>query len=184
MTLLRFHLDCTDCGSIPKGFHTCPWQFLRIATTVYRVACISYFFLRVWESVWVGRAIFPYFPYMSLRLLLEMCSIIGPVIFWSYLVLWSCGGEGFSIKTWPGSIELQHASTILESLEMLNLHQPSSTFYGGNLSNLETEILKETLCVICICKDGTRLRLLLETWARTWDTHGFTFTEGRAAKHI
>ena len=33
MTLLRFHLDCTDCGSIPKSFHTCPWQFLRITTT-------------------------------------------------------------------------------------------------------------------------------------------------------
>ena len=169
-----------------KGFPYLPMAFP--AHRNYSVQCteshVSLFFSFECESASEWAELWHYFPYMSLRLLLEMCSIIRPVIFWSYLVLWSCGGEGFSIKTWPGSIELQHASTILESLEMLNLHQPSSTFYGGNLSNLETEILKETLCVICMCKDGTRLRLLLETWARTWDTHGFTFTEGRAAKHI
>ena len=103
-TLLRFHLDRADCGSIPKGFHTCPWQFMHIATTVYR-ASISYFFCECESAVSEWAGLWHCFLCMSLRLLRERCSIIGHVMFWSYLaVLGSCWGEGFSIKTWPRSM--------------------------------------------------------------------------------
>ena len=47
-------------------------------------------------------------------------------------------------------MDVKHASTILETLETLDFHQPSSTLYGGNLSNLKTEILKETLCHVYV----------------------------------
>ena len=129
MTLLRFHLDRADCGSIPKGFHTCPRQFMHIATTVYRAYQSIYliyllFFLRMWVScVWVGRTMALFSLHVSKTLARKVfnhrpCHV---------LVVSCCTWKLLRRRIFHQDLTKEHVvSTILESLETLNLHQSST----------------------------------------------------------